>query len=211
MSLQFQGLQSKPENDGGWAERVGRASHLQGVPLLVLFGAGVMWHRGLTQRWGQMASLEHPIKTLLATRLTQPGPSRWWQSVQNGHKEHGMAVTTLKTLTDTAAAGKLLQLCLTLCDPIDGSPPGSPVPGILQARTLSGLPFPSPMHACMLSRFSHVRLCATPWTAHQALLSMEFSKQEYWSGLPFPSPLIGTRQVAKTKGLSHAEDVTSTV
>ena len=45
-----------------------------------------------------------------------------------------------------AAAAKLLQLCPTLCDPIDGSPPGSPVPGILQARTLSGLPFPSPMH-----------------------------------------------------------------
>ena len=35
-----------------------------------------------------------------------------------------------------AAAAKLLQLCPTLCDPIDGSPPGSPVPGILQARTL---------------------------------------------------------------------------
>ena len=45
-----------------------------------------------------------------------------------------------------AAAAKLLQLCPILCDPIDGSPPGSPVPGILQARTLSGLPFPSPMH-----------------------------------------------------------------
>ena len=46
----------------------------------------------------------------------------------------------------TAAAAKLLQSYLTLCDPIDGSPPGSAVPGILQARTLSGLPCPSPMH-----------------------------------------------------------------
>ena len=47
-----------------------------------------------------------------------------------------------------AATAKSLQLCLTLCNPIDGSPPGSPIPGILQARTLecSGLPFPSPMH-----------------------------------------------------------------
>ena len=45
-----------------------------------------------------------------------------------------------------AAAAKLLQSCPTLCDPIDGSPPGSPVPGILQARTLEWLPFPSPMH-----------------------------------------------------------------
>ena len=46
------------------------------------------------------------------------------------------------------------------------------------------------MHACMLSRFSHVQLCATPWTAaHQAPLSMGFSRQEYWSGLPLLSPL----------------------
>ena len=44
-----------------------------------------------------------------------------------------------------AAAAKSLQSCPTLCDPIDGSPPGSPIPGILQARTLEWLPFPSPM------------------------------------------------------------------
>ena len=44
------------------------------------------------------------------------------------------------------------------------------------------------MHACMLSHISHVRLCATLWTAaHQAPLSTGFSRQEYWSGLPFPS------------------------
>ena len=48
--------------------------------------------------------------------------------------------------TAAAAAAKLHQLCPTLCDPIDGSPLGSPIPGILQARTWSGLPFPSPMH-----------------------------------------------------------------
>ena len=45
-----------------------------------------------------------------------------------------------------AAAAKLVQSCSTLCDAIDGSPLGSPVPGILQARTVSGLPLPSPMH-----------------------------------------------------------------
>ena len=45
-----------------------------------------------------------------------------------------------------AAAAKSLQSCPTQCNPIDGSPPGSPVPGILQARTLEWLPFPSPMH-----------------------------------------------------------------
>ena len=53
-----------------------------------------------------------------------------------------------------------------------------------------GLPFPSPMHACMLSHFSCVWLCATPWTAtYQAPLSTGFPRQEYWSGLPFPSPM----------------------
>ena len=43
-----------------------------------------------------------------------------------------------------AAAAKSLQSCLTLCDPIDGSPPGSTIPGILQQEHWSGLPFPSP-------------------------------------------------------------------
>ena len=42
----------------------------------------------------------------------------------------------------------------------------------------------------LLSPFSRVRLCATPWTAaHQAPLSLGFSRQEHWSGLPFPSPM----------------------
>ena len=45
-----------------------------------------------------------------------------------------------------AAAAKSLQSCPTLCNPIDGSPPGSAIAGILQARTLGGLPFPPPMH-----------------------------------------------------------------
>ena len=54
-------------------------------------------------------------------------------------------ITSMNIATATATA-KSLQSCPALCDPIDGSPPGSPVPGTLQARTLSGLPFPSPMH-----------------------------------------------------------------
>ena len=57
----------------------------------------------------------------------------------------------------------------------------------------SGLPFPSPTHACMPSCFTHVQLYATLWTvAHQAPLSTGFSRQEYWNGLPFPSPNIYT-------------------
>ena len=53
-------------------------------------------------------------------------------------------VLVLRQLMIPAAAAKSLQACPTLCDPIDGSPPGSPVPGILQARTLEWLPLPSP-------------------------------------------------------------------
>ena len=79
--------------------------------------------------------------------------------------------------------------CVWLCDPIDGSPPGSHVPGILQQEHWSGLPFPSPMHESEKWKWSRsVWPLVTPWTAaYQAPPSMGFSRQEYWSGLPFPS------------------------
>ena len=93
-----------------------------------------------------------------------------------------------------AAAAKSLQSCPTLCNPIDGSPQGSPIPGILQARTLEWLAI-SFSNAwkwkVKVKSLSRVRLFATPWTAaYQAPLSMGFSRQEYWSGLPLPSPLM---------------------
>ena len=66
----------------------------------------------------------------------------------------------------------------------------------------NGFPFPSPMHAGMLSHFSHVRLCATPETAaHQAPPSLGFPRQEHWSGLPFPS-LMYEKCKVKVKSLS---------
>ena len=87
-----------------------------------------------------------------------------------------------------AAAAKSLQSCPTLCDPRDGSPPGSPVPGILQARALEwgAISFSNAwkwkVKAKLLSR---VRLLATPWTAaHQAPPSLGLPRQEHWSGLP---------------------------
>ena len=87
-----------------------------------------------------------------------------------------------------AAAAKSLQLCLTLCDPIDGSPPGSPVPGILQARTLEwvAISFSSAWKwKVKVKSLSRVRLLTTPWTAaYQAPPSMGFSRPEYWSGVP---------------------------
>ena len=100
------------------------------------------------------------------------------------------------------AAAKSLQSCPILCDPIEGSPPGSSVPGILQARTLELLPFPSPMHACMLSSLSRIRLCVMLQTAaHQAPLSTGFSRQEYWSGLLFSSPIVTSGLLLSTLGL----------
>ena len=90
------------------------------------------------------------------------------------------------------AAAKSLQSCPTLWDPIDGSPPGSPVPGILQATTLEwvAISFSNAWKwKVKVKSLSRVRLLATPWTAaHQAPRSVGFSRQEYWSGVPLPSP-----------------------
>ena len=94
--------------------------------------------------------------------------------------------------SSSAATAKSLQSCPTRCDPIDGSPPGSPVPGILQARTLEwvAISFSNAWKWKVKVKFlSHVWFLATPWTAaYQALPSMGFSRQEYWSGMPLPSP-----------------------
>ena len=93
---------------------------------------------------------------------------------------------------NTAAAAKSLQSCPTLCDPMDSSPPGSPIPGILQARTLEwvAISFSNAWRwKVKVKSLSRVRLLATPWTAaHQAPPSMGFSRQEYWSMVPSPSP-----------------------
>ena len=90
-----------------------------------------------------------------------------------------------------AAAAKSLQSCLTLCDHIDGSPPGSSVPGILQARILEWVAifFSNAWKwKVKVKLLNPVWLLATPWTvAYQVPPSMGFSRQEYWSGLPFPS------------------------
>ena len=91
----------------------------------------------------------------------------------------------------TAAAAKSLQSCPTLRDPIDGSPPGSPLPGILQARTLEWVAISfsnAGKWKVKAKSLSRVQLLATPWTAaYQAPPSMGFSRQEYWSGVPLPS------------------------
>ena len=109
-----------------------------------------------------------------------------------------------RSLKGIAAAAKWLLSCLTLCDPIGGSPPGCPVPGILQARTLEwvAISFSSTWKwKVKVKSLSRVRLFVTPWTAaHQAPPFIGFSRQEYWSGVPLPSPLKG---ITKMKFISE--------
>ena len=91
-----------------------------------------------------------------------------------------------------AAAAKSLQSCPTLCNPIYGSPSGSPFPEILQARTLEWVAtsFSSAWKwKVKVKSSSPVWLLAIPWSAaYQAPPFMGFSRQEYRSGLPLPSP-----------------------
>ena len=104
-----------------------------------------------------------------------------------------MMLIQFLSLHTAAAAAKSLQSCLTLCDPIDGSPPDSPIPGILQARILEwvAISFSNAWKwKVKVKPFSHVWLFVTPWTAaHQAPPYMGFSRQECWSAVPLPSLL----------------------
>ena len=107
-----------------------------------------------------------------------------------------------------AAAAKSLQSCPTLCDPIDGSPLGSPVPGILQARTLEwvAISFSNAWKwKVKVKPPSRARLLVTPWTAaYQAPSSLGFSRQEYWSGLPLSSPpILASVIILQMRKLSH--------
>ena len=89
----------------------------------------------------------------------------------------------------------LLLSCFShvwLCNPRDGSPPGSPIPGILQVRTLEwvAISFSNAWKwKVKVKSLSRAQLLAIPRTAaYQAPPSMGFSRQEYWSGLPLSSP-----------------------
>ena len=101
-----------------------------------------------------------------------------------------------------AAAAKSLQSCPTLCNPVDGSPPGSLVPGILQARTLEWVAFSFSKAwkwKVKVKSLSRVRLLACT-AAYQAPPSMGFSRQEYWSGVPLPSPTPRSRALDNVLG-----------
>ena len=109
----------------------------------------------------------------------------------------------------SSAVAKSLQSCPTLCDPIDGSPPGTPVPGILQARTLEWVAiFLQGMKVKSESEDAQLYLSLQPHglcVAYQAPPSVEFSRQEYWSGFPFPSPGVSSRPRNRTSVSSIAD------
>ena len=122
---------------------------------------------------------------------------KWWNYVDTllSFKLYSLPMFT-PGVVHSAAAAKSRQSCPTLCDPMDGSPPGSPVPGTLQARTLEWVAmfFSNAWKwKVKVNSLSRVRLFATPWTAaYQAPPSVGFSRQEYWSGVPLPSPVHST-------------------
>ena len=114
-----------------------------------------------------------------------------WRSVRRSIcKDHNFKDHCTGKHKAATAAAKSLQSCPTLCDPRDGSPPGSLVPGILQARTLEwgAISFSNAWKwKVKVKLLSRVRLLSTPWTAaYQAPPFMGFSRQEYWSGVPSP-------------------------
>ena len=127
---------------------------------------------------------------------------KWGGNRHELHKNNSFMLLMGSIRVPAAAAAKSLQSCLTLWDPIDGSPPGSPVPGILQARALEwvAISFSSAEKwKVKVKSLSCVRLLVTPWTvAHQGPPSMGFSRQEYWSGVPLPSPIRFPRTRAIT-------------
>ena len=152
-------------------------------------------------------SLEGLMLKLKLQKLWPPDAKNWliWKDPDSGkdwRQEKGMTENEMVGWphwihAHAAAAAKSLQSCPTLCDPIDGSPPGSSVPGILQARTLEGVAISFSKAwkwKVKVKSLSRVQLLATPWTvAYQAPPSMRFPRQEYWSGVPLPSLLNHSR------------------
>ena len=129
--------------------------------------------------------------------------------IQSGKEVKTVSICRRHDIIHTAAAAKSLQSCPTLCDPRDGSPPGSPVPGTLQARTLEWGAISSSnawKWKVKVKSLSRVRLFETPWTAaHQALPSLEFSRQEHWSGVPLLSLTVEHHSAMKKDGMTpHA-------
>ena len=161
-----------------------------------------------TVRVTQPTFIKHLLCTSLCVYISLSNPFRFNQTGVYYHSIYSWAnwgTESLKYFSQGHTSGKLrikprasdpsaaesLQSCPTLCNPIDGSPPDSPIPEILQARTLEwvAISFSNAWKwKVKMKSLSYVRLFATPWTAaYQAPPTMGFSRQEYWSGVPLPS------------------------
>ena len=135
------------------------------------------WEEGALQTWGPFHRQRH---------------KKWGQkTIEYWRNWKKCNIHFIYSTNKYMHAAESLQSYPTLCDPIDGSPPGCPVLGILQARTLEwvAISFSNAWKwKVKVKSLSRVWLLATPWTAvYQAPLSMGFSRQEYWSGVPLPS------------------------
>ena len=147
-----------------------------------------------------MVNLETKTRPYMSGASLSVGPALSFSSFSSPHCLHKsvfcvwVSVAALWIGSSVPFPAKSLQSCPTLCDPIDGSPPGSPVPRILQARTLEwvAISFSNAWKwKVKVKSLSRVWLFVTQWTtAHQAPPSMGFSRQEYWSGVPLPSPIM---------------------
>ena len=156
---------------------------------------GTKGSKGVPSRWVEHRERETVCKCLILPKspfrsiheeLSRGQGRRDSSSLKRGSKQ-----VMSKT---AAAAAKSLQSCPTLCDPIEGSPPGSPHPWDSPGKNAGvGCHF---LLQCMkvkseVKSLSRARLLATPWTAaFQAPPSMGFSRQEYWSGVPLPSLVL---------------------
>ena len=143
-------LKHNTENFPAWSS-LPSCVHFSSLDLLLRHGHRIQIRdtRGmfydLTYKTSQWGNPEHvKLKTVVTFTILQLGSS---VSLPTSCLNTSPGDSTLTdSLTLLSAAAKSLQLCPTLCNPRDGSPPGSPIPGILQAINWSGLPFPSPMH-----------------------------------------------------------------
>ena len=170
---------SRENWDSDWLKSLHDAIILGWPKSLLVFFHIMLDVLGFTSKWRRLSGL--PLSPVLLP-LYQP-----LSLIVGSH-------SLIKLDHAAAAAAKLLQSCPILCDPIDGSPPGSAVPGILQARTLEWVAisfFNAWKWKVKGKSLSCVRPSVTPRTAaFQAPLSMGFSRQEYWSGVPLPSPML---------------------
>ena len=135
--------------------------------------------------------LRIPILSTVPSKIESPHPLGTYKHTDENHGDNSLWYLSGYSRQYLMHVAKSLQSCPTPCDPIDCSPPGSPVPGILQARTLEwvAISFSNAWKwKLKVKSLSRVRLSATPWTAaFQAPPSMGFSRQEYWSEVPLPS------------------------